>query len=124
MARLIRVPRHDDDRGSLSVVDGLLPFPVRRVFYIRRVPAGAERAGHRHLRNRIGLACLSGGCEAVVDPGGGGEVRTFPLADPDEILLLEPGEWHLLRRFEAGTVLLCLASDPYDPSDYAQEPLP
>ncbi|MFA6149038.1 MAG: FdtA/QdtA family cupin domain-containing protein [bacterium] len=120
MAVTLRIPTFRDENGKLSVLDGDLPFKVRRVYFIHGVPAEAQRAGHRHLRNRQVIVCVHGRCDAVVR--GGGKERTFPLDDPGKGLLLEPGDWHLLRGFRENAVLLVLASEAYDPSDYAEEP--
>jgi hypothetical protein len=121
MAELIRIPRHADRRGALSVIDGILPFPIRRVFFLHHVPPGKERAGHGHRRTRHALVCVAGSCEVRVDGGAAG-VQSWFLDDPSHLLVLEPSDWHLLRRFSPGAVLLCLASEPYDPSDVVQEP--
>jgi oxalate decarboxylase/phosphoglucose isomerase-like protein (cupin superfamily) len=122
VASLIRVPVHADERGILSVVDGILPFPVRRVYAIRGVPRGAVRGGHRHRRNRQALLCLAGRCEVTVRNRGGEEV--FALASAAEALLLEAADWHRIANFSADAILLVLASEGYDPDDYEPEPEP
>ena len=122
MPEMIRLARFADDRGVLSVLDGILPFPVRRVYIIDGVPPGKDRAGHRHRRNRQALVCVAGRCEARVHDG-----RTptdYRLDEPGKCLLLEPTDWHLIHRFSPGAVLLVLASEPYDPSDCIREPCP
>lgn len=122
MAKLLPVPTFLDARGALAAVDGLLPFPIRRVFAITRVPAGATRGGHRHRSNRQALLCLTGRCTVEVRRGGVG--RDYELDSPAVALLLEPEDWHLIRGLDPGSVLLALASEPYDPADYLAEPLP
>jgi quercetin dioxygenase-like cupin family protein len=122
VARLLAVPTFCDSRGVLSVVDGLLPFPVRRVYSICRVTPGATRAGHRHRHTRQALLCLAGQCRVTVRRRAAAE--DFFLDSPAQALLLEPDDWHLISEIELGTVLLVLASEPYDPADYIAEPCP
>ena len=51
--RLVSLPRMSDGRGSLSFIQPgpLLPFEIRRVYYLYDVPQGQVRGahGHRHL---------------------------------------------------------------------------
>ena len=42
--QLIEVPKLDDIRGNLSVIEGsTIPFEMKRVYYLYDVPSGAER---------------------------------------------------------------------------------
>jgi hypothetical protein len=122
MARLLAVPTFHDARGALTVVDGLLPFQVHRVYWIHRVTPGAARAGHRHRTNRQALVCVAGRCRVSVRRGACAE--EYFLDSPERALLLEPEDWHLIADAGPGTVLLVLASEPYDPSDCLEEPCP
>lgn len=122
MAQLLPVPLFRDPRGALAVVDGLLPFPVRRVYAIFSMAEGSRRAGHRHRRNRQALLCLAGCCRVNVRRGAA--VEDYFLDSPAQALLLEPDDWHLIGDAGPGTVLLVLASEPYDPEDYLAEPCP
>lgn len=121
MAHLLPVPSCRDERGELSVVDGLLPFPIRRVYWIHGMAPGATRAGHRHRRTRQAIVCVSGRCTVTVRCGGA--AVTHELDSPATALLLEPEDWHLVSGAAPGTVLLVLASEPYDPGDCLPEPL-
>jgi hypothetical protein len=122
MPRVIDVPTFTDARGSLSVLDGALPFPVRRVYYIHGNASGARRAGHRHRRNRQVLVCLAGRCD--VDSNDGSGSVTHRLDSPRRGLVLETADWHEIRDMSADSILLVLASEPYDVGDYIDEPYP
>lgn len=122
MPTLIDIPTFSDSRGSLSAVDRELPFPVRRAYYIYGTSPGACRAGHRHKANRQFLVCLSGSCVVFVNDGDG--KHSYELDSPRSGLIIEADDWHLIHRFRDDTVLLVLASEPYDPADYIDEPYP
>lgn len=122
MARLIILPSHADDRGSLSVLDEPLPFAIRRVYFLYGIRPGASRGGHRHLRARQALICVHGSCEVRVVAGG--RTDTYRLEDPTACLLLEPADWHELSEFSAGATVAVLASEPHDPSDLVDTPAP
>jgi hypothetical protein len=117
MPKLVRLPTFAQDHGHLSVVERGIPFFVKRVFYIYEVPVGTIRGGHGHKRTKVALIAAAGVCE-VSGYTISGEEWSFQLADPAECLVLDPGDWHQMRFDERGTVLICLASEEYDPTDY------
>ncbi len=119
MARLIRMKTFTDTRGSLTVLDRDLPFPVKRIYYIYNVGSSEIRAGHRHKKNIQALLCVKGRCEVFVNDGA--HRQTFLLKNPDEYLLLEAKDWHTMQKFSNDAVLLVLASEHYDIDDYIDE---
>jgi len=120
VAQNITLDNLTDARGHLTVVDRKLPFAVRRAYFVTDVPPGVIRGGHRHRRNRQLLICLRGSCEVAVHDGTRAE--TVVLNAPDHGLLLEPADWHQMRLFSPDALLLVLASEAYDVTDYIDEP--
>ena len=118
MASEIRLPTHSDSRGRLTVIDRALPFPIARVYYIYDF-GGSTRGGHRHKKTRQALVCVKGSC--TVDWTNGVESGSTRLADPSQLLILEPTDWHLMRDISNDAVLLVLASESFDPNDYVYE---
>jgi dTDP-4-dehydrorhamnose 3,5-epimerase-like enzyme len=120
-ARLLPLDRRTDARGALLPLDfDRLPFVPRRVFAVHGVPRGAVRGGHGHRAGHQLLVCLHGRVrvrlrdaretfEVTLDPGGAG-------------LLVGPGLWGEQTYLVEGSVLLVLASEPYDPASYFREP--
>jgi dTDP-4-dehydrorhamnose 3,5-epimerase-like enzyme len=121
--RLLHLPTHHDVRGCLSVAeagprlrgDDGVPFPIRRVFWITRVPEGAVRGGHAHERLEQVLVCVSGGL--VVDTG----AQIFTLYGPADALYVPPFTRVEMRHWQPHTVLLVLCSEPYDAEDYVYD---
>lgn len=118
MASLLKLPTRRDTRGALTVIDGILPFPVRRVYYIYNC-SGEPRGGHRHVKTIQALVCMRGSCS--VDWDNGREFGTEVMDSPERLLLLLPEDWHVMRDLSSDAMLLVLASEPYDPADYIQE---
>jgi dTDP-4-dehydrorhamnose 3,5-epimerase-like enzyme len=118
MANEISLPTHRDSRGRLTVIDGTIPFPIVRAYYIYDC-AGSTRGGHRHKKTRQALVCIKGFC--TVDWTNGVESGSTRLDHPDRLLILEPEDWHLMRDFSEDAILLVLANERYDPSDYIHE---
>lgn len=113
MAQIITLPTIKDERGSLTVIEKILPFSIKRVFYIYDV--NSPRGGHAHKKCLMALIALKGVCQVFVDNGE--KEEQFILSSPSECLLLDPQDWHTME-FKEGAILLVLASEYYDKEDY------
>lgn len=118
MATIVDLPTFSDSRGSLTVLEQAVPFAVRRVYFI--YGADGLRGGHRHKKNHQILVAVAGSCEIFVNNGR--EKSVFVLDSPAKGLVLELEDWHTMDKFSPGCVLLALASEPYDVTDYIDEP--
>jgi dTDP-4-dehydrorhamnose 3,5-epimerase-like enzyme len=118
MPKIIKLPTHSDSRGSLTVIEKNLPFEIKRVYYIYDC-SDLPRGGHRHKKNIQALVCVKGSC--TVDWNNGLEKGTVSLSQPDTLLLLMPEDYHTMHSFSEDTILLVLASEYYDASDYVYE---
>ena len=118
--RLITLDKHHHANGNLTVVQNgtSIPFDIARTFYLYDIPAGESRGGHSHHSLKQFLVAISGCFDVTVDDGV--QQKTFTLKRPFEGLLVEPGIWSVLSNFSAGAVCLCLASEPFDGSDYVR----
>lgn len=118
--QIISLPRIEERRGNLSVIEGdILPFEMKRVYYLYDVPGGAERGGHAHKNLRQFLIALSGSFEVVLHDGT--DERIVTLNIPSEGLLIPTGIWRELRNFSSGAVCLVIASEVYIEEDYIRE---
>lgn len=114
MANILKVPSFIDDRGTLTVIDKILPFEVKRIFYIYDVTF--KRGGHGHISSKIALIALNGSIDVIVQTPTKDVV--YKLSKPDEVLILEPEDWHEMDNFSNGAILLALCSHHYDKKDY------
>lgn len=117
---LISIPKIEEPRGNLSVIENdIIPFEMKRVYYLYDVPSGAERGGHAHKSLKQFLIALSGSFDVVLNDGI--EQKTITLNKPFEGLLINPGIWRELNNFSSGSVCLVLASAVFDEADYIRE---
>ncbi|MCX6155652.1 MAG: FdtA/QdtA family cupin domain-containing protein [Candidatus Kapabacteria bacterium] len=120
MAKLIDLKTYTDSRGSLTVLEKVLPFEIKRIYYIYDIPSTDKvRAGHRHIRNIQALICLKGYCE--IHNNSGKVTEIINLDSPDKCLILNPEDWHTMQNFSSDAILLVAASEYYDKSDYIDE---
>lgn len=115
----IELDRHHSQRkGDISVVENgeIVPFDVKRIYYLYDVPGGESRGGHGHKSLQQLIVAVSGSFTVTLDDGK--VKRSFTLNRPYQGLLIKPGIWRILDDFSSGSVCLVLASDLYDASDY------
>jgi hypothetical protein len=115
--KLIEVPHFTDDRGTLSVVEDILPFTVERVYWITNTH-GKIRGGHAHKVTRQALISLGG--SSIINIKNDHTSTKILLDSPTKMLLLEPEDWHTMQ-IEQYATLLVLASHKYDIQDYVYE---
>ena len=117
MAYILNLNTFSDARGKLTVIEKVLPFEVKRVFYIHSViNPMSERGKHRHKRTQMAVVCVKGSCR-IVNNAGLSETEYF-LNNPETCLILEPQDWHYMFAFSFDAVLLVLASEYFDVNDY------
>lgn len=118
--KLISLPKIEDRRGNLSVIENdIIPFEIKRVYYIYDIPSGSERGGHSHKELQEFLVALSGSFNVVLNDGIS-EV-TVSLNKPNIGLLIPMGIWRELKNFSSGAVCLVVASDVYIEDDYIRD---
>jgi dTDP-4-dehydrorhamnose 3,5-epimerase-like enzyme len=119
MANLIKIKTFKDSRGILTVLDNVIPFDIKRLFYIYSVD-NSDRGGHRHHKTYQAAICIKGACKITTNNNKLTEV--FDLDSPEKCLLLMPEDWHVIHNFSSDAILLVLASTTFDPTDYIYEP--
>ena len=118
--KIVNIPKIEDPRGNLSVIEKeVVPFEIKRVYYLYDVPAGAERGGHAHKKLQQFLVALSGSFDVILNDGK--EEKIVTLNKPFEGLLITNGIWRELKNFSSGAVCLVIASDVFEEADYIRE---
>lgn len=116
----ITIPRIEDTRGNLAVVEKqLFGYPVKRVYYLYDVPSSAYRGGHSHIAQHETLVAVSGSFEVVLHDGV--QETTVLLNKPDQGLHIVPGIWRELKNFSSGAICLVFASEKFDEADYVRD---
>jgi dTDP-4-dehydrorhamnose 3,5-epimerase-like enzyme len=119
MAYIIHLPTYKDSRGILTVLDNVVDFEIKRLFYISAVD-DSTRGGHRHYSTHQAAICIMGSCKITNNNGKDAEI--FELDTSEKCLILEPDDWHIMHNFSEDAILLVLASTAFDPKDYIYEP--
>lgn len=121
MAYQINLKTFTDSRGNLTVIERVVPFPIKRIFYIYGVDSSI-RGGHRHHKTVQAAICVQGSC--TISNHDGKQKEVFELNTPGTCLIINPADWHLMYDFTPDAILMVLASEHFDPVDYIYEPYP
>ena len=108
----------DGPGGSIVVAQGErdVPFPIKRIYFLHSVPSTETRGAHAHKTLMQIAVCARGSCRFRLDNGS--ETAEIVLQSPHEGILIRPMMWREMTEFSDDCVLLVLASDYYDESDY------
>jgi len=119
--RLIDFQQHGDARGMLVALEEgkEVPFTIRRVYFMYDTSAEVSRGHHAHMKLEQILICVHGSCIISLDDGN--EKQDILLDKPYVGLYLSNNIWREMHDFSDGTVLLVLASELYDESDYIRD---
>jgi hypothetical protein len=119
MPELIDLQTFTDKRGNLTVIEKVVPFDIKRIFYIYGVD-DSKRGGHRHHKTIQAAICIKGTC--TIYNNNGKEENTFVLDKPNKCLIIKPEDWHTMYDFSEDAILMVLASEYFDAADYIFDP--
>lgn len=120
--KMLEFLQHGDERGHLVVVEGLkdIPFAIRRVFYIYGSDADVVRGRHANRRTEFVMINVAGQSKVRVLDGVGNEA-VFSINRPHTGIYLPKMTWKDMYDFSPDSVLLVLASEPYDATEYIRD---
>lgn len=115
---IINFQKHGDDRGILVALEEgkEIPFKIKRVYYIYDTLPDVRRGFHAHKKLSQILICVHGSCKIHLDDGV--DTTEIILNKPSMGLYITNNIWREMYDFSQDAVLMVLASEPYDESDY------
>ncbi|RME60790.1 WxcM-like domain-containing protein [Candidatus Parcubacteria bacterium] len=115
----IQLPAYGGNDGTLVALEemsDIVPFELRRVYYIYGVKGTLRRGFHAHKKLKQLLVCVSGECDVLLDDGTDRDVIRLGL--PNLGILIDRPIWREIFNFSNDCVLMVLASEHYDIDDY------
>lgn len=119
--KLIPLQAHGDERGSLVALEEgqNIPFEIKRVYYMFKTKGDVRRGLHAHKTLKQVAIAVRGSCRFVLDNGA--ERVEVCLDNPAQGLLIESCMWREMYDFSDDCVLMVLADQLYDESDYIRD---
>lgn len=118
--KILEIPKIIDPRGNLSVIEkDVIPFTMKRIYYLYDVPSDSFRGGHAHKKLTQFLIAINGSFDVTLNDGTDECVIT--LNKPNKGLLIVPGTWRELNNFSSGAVCLVIASEVFSEDDYIRD---
>ena len=113
--------QHGDERGMLVALEEFsdIPFEIKRVYYMYDTKEGVHRGFHAHKNLEQILICIHGSCKVLLDNGK--EKKIVSLEKPYEGLYVSNNMWREMYDFSEDAVLMVLASEVYNESDYIRD---
>ncbi len=121
LVNTIEFQKLGDERGSLVSLEQNknIPFEVKRIYYIFGTKEGVSRGFHAHKNLEQVAICVKGSCRFLLDDGKNKE--EVVLNDPSIGLYISNVTWREMHDFSEDCVLIVLASELYDESDYIRD---
>jgi RimJ/RimL family protein N-acetyltransferase len=107
--------------GELSFFEGTheIPFDIKRIYYISKVPEGVRRGFHAHKELKQFLFCPYGRIQLVLENKHGRE--EIELSDPSIGVVIEECTWREMLWLQKNSVLCVATSDFYKVEDYIRD---
>lgn len=121
--KILHFDQKGDERGKLVIAEGDgidIPFAIKRVFYIYESDANVIRGCHANRKSEFVMINVSGTSKIRVEDGMGHE-SVYALDRPHMGIYLPSMLWKEMYSFSQDSVLLVLASEHYDASEYIRD---
>lgn len=115
---LVELSPITDGRGALLALESgdALGFQLQRVYFLFDLLGDQPRGFHAHRALHQLMICTSGACTVRLEGKSGSQ--SYRLDRPTLGLRIGPMVWREMHDFTPGTVVMVLASAPYDEADY------
>ena len=119
--KLLDFVGNGDGRGLLVALESHknIPFDIKRIYYLTNLKSSLPRGFHSHKNLKQVAVCVRGSCRFMLDDGHSKEY--FILDDPTKGLVIEEMIWREMDQFSDDCLILVLASEHYDESDYIRD---
>lgn len=121
LIKLLNFQSFGDERGCLISLEQQknIPFDIKRIYYLYNTETNIARGFHAHIELEQVAICLKGSCRFILDDGQSRE--SVLLNSPDVGLYIGNNQWREMHDFSDDCVLIVIASELYDESDYIRD---
>lgn len=117
--RIKTIPTINAGELSFFETNHDLPFEIKRIYYISKVPEGVRRGFHAHRKLKQLLFCPYGRIQLILENKNGRE--EIELSDPSIGVVIDCTTWREMLWLQKDSVLCVAASDYYKVEDYIRD---
>lgn len=114
--RFIEFQDLSDQRGGLISIEKIVPFEIKRLYYLFNQNKDILRGRHAHKNLEQIIIPIHGSFDLIIDDGK--HKSSLVMNNPKQGLYVCPMIWRDLTNFSSDAVCLVLASQCYDEADY------
>ena len=120
-ARIIDLPKIEDDRGNLSFIEesNHVPFKINRAYWIYDVPGGEYRGSHAFKESEEFIVAISGSFDVILHDGI--EENKYSMNRSYYGLYVPKLCFRRLENFSTNSLALVLSSTFYSEKDYIRD---
>ena len=116
VAHIKTIPTVDAGELSFFEANNDIPFDIKRIYYISKVPEGVRRGFHAHKELKQLLFCPYVRIQLILENELGRE--EIELSDPSIAVMIDRPTWREMLWLQKDSVLCVAASDYYKVEDY------
>ena len=105
--------------GNMAVIEKVVPFEIKRLYYLYNQNNTEVRGRHAHIDLEQIIFAIHGSFELIVDDGT--HKQSLLINNPKQGVYISPMIWRDLINFTPDAVCLVLASDFYKEEDYIRD---
>ena len=118
--RFVGLPGNPQGQRQLTFFEApTCPFAIARVYWLHDLREGESRGHHAHKALSQAFVAASGAFHIELDDGH--RKNEYRLDKPDVALFVPPKLWRTIRVLREHSVLVVMASAPYDEADYIRD---
>ena len=120
LVHFVNIPQILDDCNLCFIqTPGNLSFLIKRVYFISKANTKLPRGFHAHRKTQQAIFCIQGSIKLILDDGDNKE--TVILDKPHIGVTVDRMIWHEMRDFKKETILVVLASEIFNETDYIRD---
>lgn len=104
-----------DEFANSSLTD-IIPFEIKRIFYLHNCNEFSSRGGHAHINCKQYIISINS--NLLIKLSDGENTISYNLENKKNGLYIPPGIWNDIYEFNKESVCIVFASENYEESDY------
>lgn len=117
--QLINLQTFTDTRGSLTVIERVVPFEIKHVSCLTG-NVSMSNSGYIQSTGSQALVCMKGSVR--ISSNTGLDSQQYVLDSADKCLIINTNDWHLILDFSEESILMVMGSESFNYETHLMSP--